>query len=185
MTENVILVDENDVEIGTFGKRAAHLGDGKLHRAFSVHLVDSQGRHLVQKRAAQKMLWPGYWSNACCSHPAPGEQIEDAAFRRLGEELGLRARSRRLYSFEYHARFGSVGSEHELCHVLIARSDDTPVLVAEEVEDVAWMPRQELAEWMSRAPEQFTPWFRMEWDRLLADFPDFDEPLAKQRIPAC
>ena len=80
MTHDVVLVDAQDRPIGVCGKRDAHLGNGRLHRAFSVHLIDSSGRHLVQRRAAGKMLWPGFWSNACCSHPAPGETILGGRF---------------------------------------------------------------------------------------------------------
>ena len=91
MNDKVILVDAHDIQIGVCDKRDAHLGTGRLHRAFSVHLIDSAGRHLIQRRAAGKMLWPGFWSNACCSHPAPGETVPDAASRRLREELGISA----------------------------------------------------------------------------------------------
>lgn len=178
MTHDVVLVDGQDVPIGVCDKRDAHLGEGQLHRAFSVHLIDSAGRHLLQRRAAGKMLWPGFWSNACCSHPAPGETILDAASRRLREELGVSASCRFLYSFEYHARFGSVGSEHELCHVLVAQSDSVVIPSVEEISDTQWLTRAEISARLSQSPAQFTPWFQMEWRRLLLDYPSFDTPVA-------
>ncbi len=176
MTNNVVLVDAQDVPIGVCDKRVAHLGEGQLHRAFSVHLIDSRGRHLLQRRAAGKMLWPGFWSNACCSHPAPGETIMDAASRRLREELGVSASCRFLYSFEYHARFGSIGAEHELCHVLVAQSDAVVSPATEEVSETMWQTRAEISVQLSESPAQFTPWFQMEWRHLLSEHPSFDTP---------
>jgi len=176
MTDSVILVDAHDRQIGVCDKRDAHLGEGQLHRAFSVHLIDSVGRHLIQRRAAGKMLWPGFWSNACCSHPAPGETVLDAACRRLREELQVRASCRFLYSFEYHARFGVIGAEHELCHVLVAQSDTVVSPAVEEVSEVQWLSRAEVSAQLSDPAAHFTPWFRMQWRHLLAQHPTFDTP---------
>lgn len=176
MTSDVVLVNAQDQEIGVCAKHDAHLGAGRLHRAFSVHLIDCSGRHLLQRRAAGKMLWPGFWSNACCSHPAPGETILDAASRRLREELGVSASCRFLYRFEYRACYRSVGTEHELCHVLVAQSDAVVSPTIEEVSEIKWLTRAEISAELSASPEHFTPWFRMEWQRLLAEHPSFDTP---------
>ncbi|AWH29585.1 isopentenyl-diphosphate Delta-isomerase [Stenotrophomonas sp. YAU14A_MKIMI4_1] len=174
MNNDVVLVDEYDRAIGICDKRSAHLGNGQLHRAFSVHLVDSAGRHLIQRRASAKMLWPGYWSNACCSHPAPGEAIIDAAERRLREELGIQAPCRRLYSFEYQASFGSIGAEHELCHVLVAQSDDPVRRAIDEISELRWLERHEVTRLLSETPGAFTPWFRMQWSHLSEAHSGFD-----------
>lgn len=98
----------------------------------------------------------------------------DAASRRLREELGVSASCRFIYSFEYHARFGSVGAEHELCHVLVAQSDAVVSPSTEEIGDTIWLSRAEISAQLSETEAQFTPWFRMEWDRLLSEYPSFD-----------
>ncbi|AZF05532.1 isopentenyl-diphosphate Delta-isomerase [Pseudomonas sp. R5-89-07] len=174
MTNEVVLVDAQDLPIGVCDKREAHLGAGQLHRAFSVHLIDSRGRHLLQRSAQGKMLWPGFWSNACCSHPAPGETIVEAGSRRLREELGVQASCRALYSFEYHACFGSIGAEHEFCHVLVARSDAGVLPDPDEVSDIEWLTRAEISARLVEPQAQFTPWFRLQWRRLLLEHPSFD-----------
>ena len=168
MSARVVLVDAEDREVGTAGKLEAHLGDGRLHRAFSVFVLSGAGEVLIQRRADAKMLWPGHWSNACCSHPAPGEPVEAAARRRLGEELGMEAPCERLYAFEYRARFGAIGVEHELCHVLVARSDAAPIPNPAEVAEIAWLSPEALDARIARDPGAHTPWFRMEWLRLRA-----------------
>jgi isopentenyl-diphosphate delta-isomerase len=176
MTDDVVLVNAQDVQIGICDKRVAHLGEGLLHRAFSVHLIDSAGRHLLQCRAAGKMLWPGFWSNACCSHPASGETIMDAASRRLREELGISASCHFLYRFEYHAHFDSIGAERELCHVLVARSDAVVSPNTDEIKEIKWCTRAEISTQLAVSEAQFTPWFLMEWRHLLSEHPSFDTP---------
>lgn len=166
----LILVDEADREIGTLPKTAGHLGAGTLHRAFSVFLFDTQGSVLIQQRAAGKMLWPGYWSNSCCSHPRPGETVEAAARRRVREELGVECRLSFLYKFRYQARFGDVGSEHELCHVYAGYPRGEPTADPAEVADQRWIAPQDLARDIAAGPGRFSPWMKLEWQRITADF---------------
>ena len=87
--EELILVNSQDEQVGARQKLECHLGQGELHRAFSVFIFNSVGEILLQQRTAEKLLWPLYWSNACCSHPRVGEDPEDAAYRRLDQELGI------------------------------------------------------------------------------------------------
>ena len=115
----VILVDQENREIGREEIVAAHTGEGQLHRAFSVYVFRDFGKEiLIQKRSAKKMLWPGIWANSCCSHPMEGETPEAAGKRRLQEELGFTCDLKPVYSFVYRAQDGERGVEHEYVTIL-------------------------------------------------------------------
>lgn len=168
-SESLILVDPLDREIGELSKAACHDGEGVLHRAFSLFVFNREGELLLQKRSAQKRLWPLYWSNSCCSHPRSGESVEDAAHRRLQQELGLHANLYFMYKFQYRARFGELGSENELCWVYVGVSDDPVQVNAEEIDDWRFVAPDDVDRELAGASDTFTPWFRMEWARLRQD----------------
>ena len=164
--EQLILVDGDDREVGAMSKNDCHEGDGVLHRAFSIFLFNSEGDVLLQRRSADKPLWPLFWSNACCSHPRRGESIETALHRRLREELGTDCPLTFLYKFEYRARFGDVGTEHELCSVFAGITDGPFDPNREELDDLRFFARDELRARLVAEPDAFTPWFKMEWERI-------------------
>ena len=164
--EPLILVDEHDREIGHLSKAACHDGDGVLHRAFSIFIFNRHGELLLQRRSTQKRLWPGYWSNSCCSHPRRGETMTEAVRRRLAEELGMVCELHHLFSFTYHASFGEAGSERELCWVWLGVSDDAPTPNRHEVDELRWIAPERLDQEMAADPDRFTPWLRLEWPRV-------------------
>lgn len=165
--EDLILVTPDDEEIGHLSKGACHDGDGVLHRAFSLFVFNDDGALLLQRRAADKRLWPGYWSNSCCSHPRAGETVAGAVERRAAEELHLQlADIRHLYKFQYHADFGDAGAEHELCWVFAARAINEPRPNPLEIDDWDWWLPNDLDAAMAAKPDRFTPWFRQEWAEL-------------------
>jgi isopentenyl-diphosphate delta-isomerase len=170
--ESLILVDEHDREVGTLSKAACHDGDGILHRAFSLFIFNSTGELLLQRRAADKRLWPLYWSNSCCSHPRAGEAMAEATLRRLDEELGMSSELHYLYKFQYHAPFGKLGSENELCSVWVGRSDDPVLANRTEIADWRWVSPERLDEELKGEPARFTPWFRLEWPRVREAYRD-------------
>ena len=167
--EELILVDEDDREQGHLSKAACHDGDGVLHRAFSAFLFNADGELLLQQRAGTKRLWPGYWSNSCCSHPRRGESMETATARRLDDELNLATDLSFVYKFRYQASYADLGSEHELCHVFLGRIDDEVRANAEEIAAIRFLGADALDRELAEQPERFTPWFRMEWDALKTD----------------
>ncbi len=166
-SEQLILVNEQDEFVGNLSKRECHLDDGILHRAFSIFIFNRDGDVLLQRRSEQKFLWPMYWSNACCSHPREGETSEEAAHRRLHQEVGLKTDLTYLYKFIYQANYKEVGSEYELCWVWAGIADEADVVVnANEVAEWRFFPRQELDERLEQSPEDFTPWMKMEWQEI-------------------
>lgn len=165
--ESLILVDEADREVGHLDRARCHAGRGVLHRAFSLLIFNREGKLLLQRRAASKRLWPSYWSNSCCSHPRHAETMETAIHRRLREELGLSCPLHFLFKFCYQAQFDALGAEHELCSVFIGRSSTPVTINPEEISACRWIAPTALEEEMAGpAGGRFTPWFRLEWQRV-------------------
>lgn len=168
--EPLILVDEQDNVLGHDSKVACHQGQGQLHRAFSIFVFNRDNELLLQQRSEQKPLWPLYWSNSCCSHPRRGEGDLESAQRRVQEELAISPRLEFLYRFRYHAAYGDIGAEHELCSVYIARSDAPVQVNGNEVVDWCYMAPERLDRELSEHPERYTPWLRLEWPRIREEF---------------
>ena len=169
-SELLVLVDSNDEHVGYADKKSCHDGDGILHRAFSLFVFNGAGEVLMQKRAPQKRLWPGYWSNSCCSHPREGEDLTDAVIRRSEQELGFKVTPSFLYKFEYQARFENQGSEHELCSVYFAQYSGDVNVNRTEVQDWHWIAPQALDTALENEPNAYTPWFKLEWQRIRQEF---------------
>jgi isopentenyl-diphosphate delta-isomerase len=178
--DRLILVDGDDHPVRELDKAACHDGDGVRHRAFSVFLINSEGHLLLQRRADNKRLWPNFWSNSCCSHPRAGESLSVAVLRRVREELGLLASAEFVYRFEYRARFGTVGSEYEVCSVYLAQALAEPQVNTTEISDWRWMSAAELDAALTAEPANFTPWFLMEWSTLRLQYAD---RLARYGVP--
>ena len=167
MSDHVVLVNTDDVPQGTAGKLEAHL-EGWLHRAFSIFVFDSHGRLLLQQRAHHKYHSGGLWSNTCCSHPRPGESLEDAVQRRLVEEMGFRCDLHPAFHFVYRADVGEGLIEHELDHVFIGYANAEIVPNADEVSDWMWISPEDLLADISAQPDRYTFWFRHIVDRTLS-----------------
>ncbi len=169
-SEPLILVDDADREIGHLDRANCHAGSGILHRAFSLLIFNGNGEVLLQQRAAAKRLWPLYWSNSCCSHPRRAESMEIAIHRRLSEELGIDCPLQFLFKFQYQAQFDPAAAERELCSVFIGRCTGQVRANPAEVHDWRWIATAALqAEMEGAAASRFTPWFRIEWDRIWRD----------------
>lgn len=167
---SVILVNEADEAIGTMEKMQAHR-EALLHRAFSVILRNKEGKILLQQRALSKYHSGGLWTNTCCSHPAPGEDILNAAKRRLQEELGITCNDLNVkYSFIYKAALDNELTEHELDHVVLGSYDGPVSLNEDEVAAIEYVSSEELAARMQNKPEQFTVWFKAIYKKLHPEF---------------
>lgn len=164
--EEVILVNELDEELGTMEKMEAHL-KAVLHRAFSVFIFNSKGEMLLQQRANSKYHSGGLWTNACCSHPRPGENIEDAAQRRLHEELGFITPLKKAFSFSYKAPFDNGLTENEFDHVYIGNFEGKITPVASEVQDFCFKNMNDISSSLQSHPNKYTAWFHLAYPKVV------------------
>ena len=164
--EHVILVDENDTEIGEMEKLKAHQ-TGTLHRAFSVFLFNQSNELLLQQRALAKYHSAGLWTNTCCSHPKQGETVLEAAKRRLYEEMGIECKLDFAFSFVYKADLENGLIEHELDHVFIGTYSDAPAFNPIEVCDWKYDSINNIISNLKLSPELFTAWFKPAFERVI------------------
>lgn len=169
--ERVVLVNRNDEAIGTMGKQEAH-ETGALHRAFSIFLFDDQGRLLLQRRADDKYHSAGLWTNTCCSHPRQHESLEQAANRRLKEEMGIDVPLEHRFSFIYRAVLDGGMQEHEFDHVFFGAFNGVPVPEPKEVAEWKFIAITELDAELKQHPDRFTFWLKDCWPRIKAELGD-------------
>tara|TARA_R110002126_G_scaffold78829_1_gene196064 strand:- start:16561 stop:17079 length:519 start_codon:yes stop_codon:yes gene_type:complete len=160
MEELVVLVDENDKELGLMPKMEAHK-KAVLHRAFSVFIFNKKGELMLQQRAAHKYHSPLLWTNTCCSHQRDRESNIEAGRRRLQEEMGFTTDLKEVFSFIYKVPFDNGLTEHELDHVMIGYFDEKPNLNKEEVEAYKWMTLEEVKHDINNNPTLYTAWFKI------------------------
>ena len=163
--ENVILVNENDEQIGLMEKIEAH-EKALLHRAFSVFILNSKGELMLQQRALHKYHSPGLWTNTCCSHQRDGESNITAGKRRLQEEMGFVTELAETVSFIYKAPFDNGLTEHEYDHVMTGTYNDEPVINPEEVASWKWMDVQAVKNDIAVHPDEYTAWFKIIFDKF-------------------
>ena len=162
---NVILVDENDVPVGTMEKIEAHQ-KALLHRAFSVFIFNTKGEMLLQKRAEKKYHSGALWTNACCSHPAPGEATLPAALKRLSEEMGFTTTLKKAFQFVYKVSFDNGLTEYEFDHVFVGTYNEAVFPNNEEVSDYCYKTIEEISSSLMSHPQKYTAWFRIAFPKL-------------------
>jgi len=160
MNDLLILVDQNDNEIGLMEKLAVHQ-TGSLHRAFSVFVFNSKGELLLQQRADGKYHSGGLWTNTCCSHPVNGEEIGSTIKKRLKDEMGIECETNFQFSFIYKAEFDNGLIEHELDHVYFGKSDEIPMLNLLEAKDWKYISLESLEKVIHQNPNDYTAWLRI------------------------
>lgn len=163
--EKVILVNQNDEQIGVMPKMEAHK-KAILHRAFSIFILNKKNELMLQQRANHKYHSPGLWTNTCCSHQRDGETNIQAGTRRLQEEMGFTTALKDTISFIYKAPFDNGLTEHEFDHVLIGHYEDDPIINKEEVADWKWMSIEHIRQDMLGQPERYTEWFKIIFDKF-------------------
>lgn len=170
--KQVILVNELDQELGHMDKLEAHQ-QGLLHRAFSIFIFNSQGELLLQQRALNKYHSARVWSNTCCSHPQPGENLINSAQNRLQEEMGFTCALKEAFSFIYQCTLENNLVEHELDYVLIGKHTGQTIQPnPEEVMNYQWISGHELSLQLQRHPENFSYWLKACWDKVKNNYPE-------------
>lgn len=163
--DKVILVNEHDDMVGAMDKMEAHK-QGLLHRAFSIFIFNSKAEMLLQQRALTKYHSGGLWTNACCSHPRPGEKTKDAAVRRLDEELGFETPLEKVFDFVYKAEFDNGLTEYEFDHVFAGEYEGEVNINIEEVVDYCYKDIPEIKNMLQAHPKKFTAWFHLAFPRI-------------------
>ena len=188
MRELILQVNKNDDIIGEIPKEEAHQGNGILHRAFLAMVFDEKERLLLTKRSRLKKLWPDFWDGSIASHPKKGESQEQAAKRRMIEELGTRAEDvKYLFKFHYQIPYKDIGSENEICAVLKvkisgksrtfkpqqniniqknikkARGKISPN--PKEISDCKWMDIENFKKDLKENPEKYAPWLKIGFEK--------------------
>lgn len=163
--DKVILVNEHDDMVGIMNKMEAHK-QGLLHRAFSIFIFNSKAEMLLQQRAITKYHSGGLWTNACCSHPMPGEKTNDAAVRRLHEELGFETPLEKVFDFVYKAEFDNGLTEYEFDHVFIGEYEGKVNINPEEVSEYCYKDIPEIKNMLQTHPAKFTAWFHLAFPKI-------------------
>ena len=160
MSEQIILVDSDDNNIGSMEKMETHR-KGLLHRAFSIFIKNSKGEFMLQKRADDKYHSGGLWTNTCCGHPRDGEELESAAHRRLAEEMGFDCQFEEIFYFQYKTGFADGLIENEIDHIFVGVYDSEPVLNPTEASNFKWMSIEEIKKDVAENPDKYTYWFKI------------------------
>jgi isopentenyl-diphosphate delta-isomerase len=160
----ITLVDNEDNVIGYEEKMKVHV-EGKLHRAFSIFITNSNNEILLQKRNIQKYHSGGLWSNSCCGHPNYNETIEFASYKRLKEEFGFECSLSYLFKFQYKILFTNDLIENEIDYVFWGYFDNIPKPNPQEISDWRWMNIYELNDVINT--NCYTFWFQKSYKQFV------------------
>lgn len=158
--ENLVVVNEDDEETDVVDKLECHKGEGILHRAFTVFIFNHQNQLLTQERSEYKLLWPLTWESSCSSHPLPKEEYIAAGRERLGYELGFSCALEIVGKFQYKASYKDIGSENEVCALLIGKYDGDIRPNNREVKTFKWIDLETLEGKLSINPSKYAPWLK-------------------------
>lgn len=175
MQEFVVLVDDNNIPIGTADKATVHTTHTPLHRAFSLFIFNSKHQVLLTKRATNKKTFPGVWTNTVCGHLAPNESTLDSAMRRLHDELGIENVAL-IEVAPYRYRFADSNGivENEICPIVVGYYDGDPTPDPFEVDEWKWMDWEAFLHDIEINGSIYSPWCKEEARILTTKLPQKD-----------
>ncbi|MER7011996.1 isopentenyl-diphosphate Delta-isomerase [Saccharopolyspora sp. NPDC000359] len=167
--EQVVLLDESGEAVGVEDKTIVHHRETPLHLAFSCYVFNDRGEFLLTQRAHHKRTFPSVWTNSCCGHPAPEEEMKAAIARRLSEELGLAVHGLELAlpGFRYRAVMPNGVVENEMCPVFFAFTEHTPRPNPEEVAETRWVDWAEFSAGVLSGTTEVSPWCELQVRQLV------------------
>ncbi len=153
------IVDENGHLIDATTRGECHNGSMKLHPVIHLHLFNSKKELFLQKRPPWKDIQPGKWDTAVGGHIDLGEHTEEALYREVREELGIKSFQPcfvEKYVFESDR-------ERELVFVYFTVYDEQ-VNPSSELDGGRFWTQKEIIESLGKGI--FTPNFEKEFDRI-------------------
>jgi len=158
--QNLILVDKNDKFLGKYAsKERCHIGEGLHHRAFTILIFNKKGKVLLQKR--KHKLWDGFW-DLTNSHPLhkdnKNESYHQAVTRCLKKEWGIEIPVKKLFGFNYFAKYKKNFCENEYCLFLVGEHNGSVHPNPEVAYGYKWRRLKVLLDDIKIHPGNYTPW---------------------------
>lgn len=167
MQEQLVVVNKKDKVIGIESRKVCHLGRGLLHRAVTIFIFDEKGNLLITRRSKQKLLWSNIWEASCSTHVYKNENYEQAGIRRLPQELGFSCELESAFIFKYQKLYKNVGSENEICTLLIGRYNGKVDFNQKEISDYKWISLNKLWKDIERCSQKYAPWLKIAVKKYL------------------
>lgn len=165
-SRRVVIADEQDNLIKEETRDKCHEGKSSLHRVVTIFIFNDKGEVLITKRSKQKQLWPGFWGSSCLTHVYENESYEKAGERRLPQELGFSCKLKFLFKFHYQAKYKDIGSENEMCALLVGKYNGKVKPNKQEVADYKWISLDELKKDIKKNPSKYAPWLKIALEKI-------------------
>ena len=153
------VVDAQDRVLRPEARTVVHQ-NGLLHRAIHIFVFNSKGELYLQRRSMSKDSAPGKWVSSCSGHVDSGEDYDAAAYRELGEEIGLYDPIDMEPVFKEPA---CRATGNEFVWVYHCNSEGPFVLDPHEVSDGKWIEIDALNRWIESRPRDFAWSFTHLW----------------------
>ena len=165
MNEQILIVNGNDQVVGQDTRENVHFGNGILHRAITIFIFNDKKEILLTKRSFSKKLWPDFWDTSCSTHVLQNEAYEQAGERRLYDELGFSCKLKLISKFQYQAKFKNIGSENEICALLIGNYAGDINPNSDEISNYKWIGIEQLKNEINNA--DISPWLKIAFEKYL------------------